>query len=93
MNAPRQSLAPHGRNRPSPRVCTTVDEPAGLSAGIHDLAPSLDELAVAEMLQLWRDHIDNEQRRIVEGNRSYAASDSLDREAAQLVADDPASEP
>jgi 2-haloacid dehalogenase len=66
---------------------TLVDEPAGISAGIRDLAPSLPDLAVDELLQLWQLHIDSEQRRVVDGSRAYTASDGLDREAAQLVAD------
>lgn len=66
---------------------TLVDEPAGLRAGIRNLAPAVDDHAVDELLQLWQRHIDSEQRRIVEGNRPFIASDSLDREAAQLVAD------
>jgi 2-haloacid dehalogenase len=66
---------------------TLVDEPAGIRAGIRNLDPSLDDLAVDDLLQRWQLHIDNEQRRIVEGGRPYAASDALDHEAAQLVAD------
>ncbi|WP_116046953.1 haloacid dehalogenase type II [Amycolatopsis palatopharyngis] len=66
---------------------TLVDEPAGIRAGIADLAPSLDDLAVEELLRLWQRHIDSEQRHILEGGRPYIASDGLDREAAQLVAD------
>jgi 2-haloacid dehalogenase len=66
---------------------TLVDEPAGLRAGIRNLAPSLDDHAVDELLQLWQQHIGSEQRRIVEGSRPFTTSDVLDREAAQLVAD------
>jgi 2-haloacid dehalogenase len=66
---------------------TLVDEPAGIRSGIRDLAPSLADLAVDELVQLWQRHIDSEQRRILDGSRPYTASDGLDREAAQLVAD------
>lgn len=66
---------------------TLVDEPAGIRAGIRELDPSLADPTVEELLQLWQQHIDREQRRIVDGTRSYAASDVLDREAAQLVAE------
>jgi 2-haloacid dehalogenase len=66
---------------------TLVDEPAGIRAGIRDLAPSLADLAVDELLQLWQRQIDSEQRRILDGSRPYTVSDGLDREAAQLVAD------
>lgn len=74
---------------------TLVDEPSGICAGIRNVAPSLDDHAVDELLQLWQHHIDTEQRSIVDGNRPFITSDALDREAAQLVAyaagiDDPA---
>ena len=64
---------------------TLVDELAGIRAGIHALDPSLDDPAVDELLQVWQRHIDTEQRRTVDGNRPFIASDILDREAAQLV--------
>jgi 2-haloacid dehalogenase len=66
---------------------TLVNEPAGLRAGIRKLAPALDDRAVDELLELWQQHIDSEQRRIVEGSRPFITSDVLDREAAQLIAD------
>ncbi|PSK99974.1 2-haloacid dehalogenase [Murinocardiopsis flavida] len=66
---------------------TLVDEPAGIRAGIRDLAPSLAGPAVEELTQVWQRHIDGEQRRIRDGGRPYTASDGLDREAARLVAD------
>ncbi|MDT0305212.1 haloacid dehalogenase type II [Streptomonospora wellingtoniae] len=66
---------------------TLVDEPAGLRAGIRGLDPSLDDAGVERLLSLWQDHIEREQRRIVDGTRPYAASDALDREAARLVAE------
>lgn len=74
---------------------TLVDEPAGITAGIHTFAPSLDEQTVLGLLALWHSSIDREQRRIVAGDRPYATSRVLDHEAACLVAervgiDDPA---
>ncbi|MER7174982.1 haloacid dehalogenase type II [Streptomyces mesophilus] len=74
---------------------TLVDEPAGIRAGISGLAPSLDDPRVEELVALWQQHIDREQRRMLDGDRPYLPSDALDREAAQLVAgaagvDDPA---
>ena len=66
---------------------TLVDEPAGIRAGIRDLAPSLADPAVDDLVRLWLGHIEHEQRRIADGDRPYVASDCLDREAAQLVAD------
>ena len=66
---------------------TLVDEPAGIRAGIRALDPSLDDPATEQLLSVWQQHIEREQRRILDGDRPYATSDSLDREAAQLVAD------
>ncbi|MBB6435916.1 HAD superfamily hydrolase (TIGR01493 family) [Streptomyces candidus] len=64
---------------------TLVDEPAGIRAGIRELAPALDAPQVEQLLSLWQQHIDREQRRILAGVR-YLAGDSLDLEAARLVA-------
>ncbi|WP_433544250.1 haloacid dehalogenase type II (plasmid) [Streptomyces sp. CA-294286] len=66
---------------------TLVDEPAGIRAGIRELAPALDAPEVEQLLSLWQQHIDGEQRRIIDGIRPYLASDGLDLEAARLVAD------
>lgn len=66
---------------------TLVDEPTGIRAGIRELAPSLDDLRVERLLSLWQQHIDREQRRILDGVRPYLTSDVLDLEAARLVAD------
>jgi len=65
---------------------TLVDEPAGIRAGIREIAPSLDAATAEELLSTWQRHVDLEQRRIVDGDRPYAASDVLDREAATSVA-------
>ncbi|MGC0423729.1 2-haloacid dehalogenase [Streptomyces sp. SAI-195] len=74
---------------------TLVDEPAGIRAGIRELAPSIDDPRVEQLLSLWQQHIDREQRRILDGVRPYLPSDVLNLEAARLVAeaagvDDPA---
>lgn len=66
---------------------TLVDEPAGLRAGIRAFDPSLDEPGVERLLARWQRHVEEEQRRIVAGERPYASSDVLDAEAAHLVAD------
>ncbi|NNN29862.1 haloacid dehalogenase type II [Streptomyces sp. S3(2020)] len=66
---------------------TLVDEPAGLRAGIRELAPNLDDSGTEELLALWQRHIETEQRRILDGARPYAPTDVLDLEAARLVAD------
>jgi len=70
---------------------TLVDEPGGLRAGISEAVPAADEAAVDALLTLWQRHIEDEQRRIVEGGRKYVNSEILDREAAQRVADSAAS--
>ncbi|WP_329331835.1 haloacid dehalogenase type II [Streptomyces sp. NBC_00663] len=66
---------------------TLVDEPAGLRTAIRALDPSLDETGVEELLVLWQQHVEREQRRVVDGARAYVTSEAIDREAAQLVAD------
>jgi 2-haloacid dehalogenase len=66
---------------------TLVDEPAGIRAGIRELDPSLDDPRVEQLLSLWQQYIDREQRRILDGARPYLTSDVLDLEAARLVAD------
>ncbi|MGY4920821.1 haloacid dehalogenase type II [Streptomyces sp. 900116325] len=66
---------------------TLVDEPAGIRAGIRELDPSLDNSRIEQFLSLWQQHIDREQRRILDGVRAYLTSDVLDLEAARLVAD------
>ncbi|WP_329178312.1 haloacid dehalogenase type II [Streptomyces decoyicus] len=66
---------------------TLVDEPAGIRAGIRALDPSLDDAGTERLLSLWQQHIEREQRRILDGDRPYLPSDVLDREAAELVAD------
>ncbi|MFB8019970.1 haloacid dehalogenase type II [Streptomyces rubiginosohelvolus] len=67
---------------------TLVDEPAGLRAGIGALTPSpaLDAPGTERLLLLWQQHIEREQRRVVDGDRPYLPSDALDREAAEVVA-------
>ncbi|MBZ4017799.1 haloacid dehalogenase type II, partial [Streptomyces purpurogeneiscleroticus] len=66
---------------------TLVDEPAGIRAGIRALDPALDDPEIERLLSLWQQHIDREQRRMLDGVRPYLPSDALDREAARLVAD------
>lgn len=66
---------------------TLVDEPAGIRAGIGGLDPSLDETGIDRLLSMWQRHIDREQRRVLDGDRPYADSGALDREAARVVAD------
>ncbi|WP_314171820.1 haloacid dehalogenase type II [Streptomyces winkii] len=66
---------------------TLVDEPAGLRAGIRELDASLDESGTERLLSLWQQHIEREQRRVLDGGRPYLPSNELDLEAARVVAD------
>lgn len=66
---------------------TLVDEPAGIRAGIRGLDPSLDDSGAEQLSSLWQQHVEREQRRILDGVRPYVTGDVLDREAARLVAD------
>lgn len=66
---------------------TLVDEPAGIRAGIRELAPTLDDSGIERLLSLWQRHIGREQRRILDGARPYVTTELLDQEAARLVAD------
>ncbi|MBE1577547.1 haloacid dehalogenase type II [Amycolatopsis roodepoortensis] len=61
---------------------TLVDEPAGIRDAIRQAAPDAD---ADELAGQWLGHVETEQRRIVAGERPYAPSDVLDREAAQLT--------
>ncbi|MFD6072357.1 MULTISPECIES: haloacid dehalogenase type II [Amycolatopsis] len=61
---------------------TLVDEPAGIREAVRRAVPDAD---VDEMVDQWLSHVETEQRRIVAGQRPYAPSDVLDREAAQSV--------
>lgn len=67
---------------------TLVDEPGGLRTEIRAALPaSSGGAAVDESLSLWQRHREREERRIGQGHRTYAATEVIDGEAAQLVAD------
>ncbi|MGW7086867.1 haloacid dehalogenase type II [Streptomyces sp. NPDC054871] len=71
---------------------TMVDESGGLRAALAEaVAESGDRssggVAVERLLEVWRGHVEREQRRIGEGDRAYANSEVIDREAAQRVAE------
>lgn len=66
---------------------TMVDEPGGLRAAIRDAVPTSDDAAADELLTVWREHVEHEQRRIVRKSRAYVNSEVIDREAARRVAD------
>lgn len=67
---------------------TLVDEPGGLRAEIRAALPaSSSDAVIDESLSLWQWHREREERRIGQGHRAYAATEVIDGEAAQLVAD------
>ncbi|GAA1910725.1 haloacid dehalogenase type II [Streptomyces durmitorensis] len=70
---------------------TMVDEAGGLGAAIGEaVAESGDassEASVEHLLAVWHEHVEREQRRIGEGDRSYANSEVIDGEAAERVAE------
>lgn len=65
---------------------TMVDEPGGLRAAVREAVPEGDEVTVGELVTVWQDHVEHEQRRMEKGSRAYANSEALDREAAERVA-------
>ncbi|MFC4470176.1 haloacid dehalogenase type II [Streptomyces xiangluensis] len=66
---------------------TMVDEPGGLRAAIRDAVPASDDASADQLLIVWQEHVEHEQRRIEEQSRAYANTEIIDREAAQRVAD------
>ncbi|MGH4032028.1 haloacid dehalogenase type II [Actinomycetota bacterium Odt1-20B] len=78
---------------------TLVDEPGGLRAALREAMPASDdsedsensensdEASVERLLTVWQRHVEEEQRRIAEGERAYANSEVIDAEAAHRVAD------
>ncbi|MET9685084.1 haloacid dehalogenase type II [Streptomyces coeruleorubidus] len=65
---------------------TLVDEPGGLRAAIREAVPTSDEAAVDDLLRLWQQHCEREQRRILRGLRAYVSTETIDAEAARIVA-------
>ncbi|MBO0892260.1 MAG: HAD-IA family hydrolase, partial [Acidothermales bacterium] len=66
---------------------TLVDEPTGVRAAIRAAVPAADDAGVDELLTLWQEHVEAEQRRIGRGERGYADSEVVDAEAARRVAE------
>jgi 2-haloacid dehalogenase len=66
---------------------TLVDEPSGLRAAIRAATPASDDATVDQLITAWQQHVESEQQRIALGQREYANTQIIDREAAQLVAD------
>ncbi|WP_165686502.1 haloacid dehalogenase type II [Streptomyces sp. KO7888] len=66
---------------------TMVDEPGGLRAALREAVPGAAEAAVDRWLTVWQEHVEHETRRVNAGERPYADSGVLDREAAERVAE------
>ena len=63
---------------------TLVDEPGGVRGAVREAAPDADD--IDRLVELWFGHVEEEQRKIVEGLRPYVNGDVVNREAAALVA-------
>ncbi|WP_166352529.1 haloacid dehalogenase type II [Phytoactinopolyspora limicola] len=66
---------------------TLVDEPRGLRTAIADAVPASTGASVDELLITWQRHVELEQQRIGQGERTYANTEIIDREAAERVSD------
>ncbi|UPK77154.1 haloacid dehalogenase type II [Nocardioidaceae bacterium SCSIO 66511] len=66
---------------------TMVDEPTGLREAIREAVPTARAEYVEELLALWQTHVEIEQARIGRGDRVYANTQVIDREAAHRIAD------
>ena len=65
---------------------TMVDEPGGIERGLRTLRPDIDSERRGELLEAWLSYVDEQQREVLEGRRTYVGSTALDHEAAQRVA-------
>ncbi|MFI7019353.1 haloacid dehalogenase type II [Streptomyces sp. NPDC050164] len=65
---------------------TLVDESRGLRAAIREAAPACDAAAADDLLTVWQQHCELEQRRIRQGLRAYVNTETIDAEAARRVA-------
>ncbi|MEU6674305.1 haloacid dehalogenase type II [Streptomyces sp. NPDC046925] len=69
---------------------TMVDEAGGLRAAIAEAVSAPGEVpddpTLDHLLSAWYAHVGDEQRRMGEGDRPYANSEVIDREAAERVA-------
>ncbi|MET9361676.1 haloacid dehalogenase type II [Streptomyces sp. NPDC006632] len=59
----------------------------GVGSGVNGMNGEPGEAFVDQLVAVWQDHVAQEQRRIDAGERAYANSEVLDREAAGLVAE------
>ena len=65
---------------------TMVDEPGGIRRGVRTCLPETADSRTTELVTLWHEHVDAQQREIVEGRRAWASSTEIDLEAATRVA-------
>lgn len=65
---------------------TLVNEPGGLRASIREVAPTESLDHADDLVEVWQSHVADQQRKMLDGHRTYANSDVVDREAAELVA-------
>ncbi len=65
---------------------TMVDEPSGIRRGLRALLPGVDDARTSELLEVWRRHVDEQQREVLAGRRPYASSTVIDLEAATRAA-------
>jgi 2-haloacid dehalogenase len=65
---------------------TMVDEPSGIRRGLRALLPDADDARTSELLDLWYQHVDEQQQAMLAGRRPYADSTVVDLEAATRVA-------
>ncbi|MEU9643318.1 haloacid dehalogenase type II [Streptomyces sp. NPDC048188] len=66
---------------------TMVDEPGGLRAALREAVPGADDISVDRWLTVWQEHVEHQMGRVNSGERPYADSGILDREAAERVAE------
>ncbi|MCW2763013.1 MAG: haloacid dehalogenase, type [Marmoricola sp.] len=65
---------------------TMVDEPGGISRAVRTFLPDNDDASTRELVALWHKHVEEQQREVLAGRRSYANSTVIDLEAATRVA-------
>ena len=65
---------------------TMVDEPSGIRRGVRALLPNIDAETTNELVEVWRRHVDEQQREVLAGRRPYVNGTVIDLEAATRVA-------
>ncbi|MFG2428463.1 haloacid dehalogenase type II [Streptomyces sp. NPDC048590] len=65
---------------------TMVDQPGGLRNAIREVLTPADEATVDRLLADWEEYVAHEEGRVARGERPYANSAVLDREAVERLA-------